>query len=209
MHSLLGELYLDQSVDPSSCLSSLQSSEPLGAISDWDRGYEDLIIDLKTTRWSDFFLCSRKSASVYFSFVFWFIVGDREHRWVLMFLYQRTIKTLHSCDFALVLTGGVQVIAIFQNVWKLEISWLWITHGMVVQHPDLKYCIQESNHGNVRLAKSMQVFSIMLYRLGPVSKMLIYGLGNLHISLCRHSVKWPKSHSAPFCFLQLEALPLP
>ncbi len=47
MNSLLGELYLDQSVDPSSFLSSLMSVEPLGAISDWDRGYKDLIIDFK------------------------------------------------------------------------------------------------------------------------------------------------------------------
>ncbi len=60
------------------------------------------------------------------------------------------LNTQHCCDFTLVLTCGVQVIAIFQNVGKLEVSWLWITHGIRVWYPGLKYCIQENNLGSVQ-----------------------------------------------------------
>lgn len=76
----------------------------LRVISDWNRGYKDLIVDF----------------------------GDRENQRVLRMTKTQHSFDLHLFSEKRVIIGRVQFTAILQNVEMVEISWVWMINGIIM-----------------------------------------------------------------------------
>ena len=154
-NSLQGEPYLDRSVDPSWLLSFLPSLVlGLRAIGDRERGYKDLIIDFKRhTRIRFIKLQQKKHHFEGFQCSFPLFFGPLLVVMCLTFLWC-CISQTKGLFTILIINMWVQ------NVGRIEVmDYTW--HGSVQLRPP---------PNNSLVAKSMQVFNIMLYGLWPLSK---------------------------------------